>query len=406
LKVAVYHNIPAGGAKRALFNFVKELRKRGHDVDFYGLGMFEEEPFSLIPFANNIYTDNVKRYHSLENLRPYFAMTYINLFKSLRYLNILNKQSKNIAVHIDGRGYDILFIHNCMYTQAPFILRHLKTLRVYYCHEPLRRVYEPIVDRKEEGLPLNKKLRMLLCKPVQLIRNRMLKKIDRENLLSASAVFSNSNYCRESIYRAYGVLATVSSPGVDVEKFRPMGLAKKNYVLSIGVIDYLKQHDFVINSLALVDKNIRPGLIIVGNMSSEKEKRFLTDLAKAKGVDLEMRFLISDDELVALYNEAKAVVYPPLMEPFGLVPLEAMACGTPVIGVREGGIRETIVDGATGILIDRDEGECAQALTRLVTDEDLAKKMGEAGRKYVCEKWSWETCTDRLERNFEKVLKK
>ena len=63
--------------------------------------------------------------------------------------------------------------------------------------------------------------------------------------------------------------------------------------------------------------------------------------------------LITDEELVILYNKAKLVVYTPYMEPFGLVPLEAMSCGTPVVGVNEGGVMETVLNGKTGILVER-----------------------------------------------------
>ena len=63
--------------------------------------------------------------------------------------------------------------------------------------------------------------------------------------------------------------------------------------------------------------------------------------------------LISDEELVLLYNKAKMVVYAPYCEPFGLVPLESMSCGTPVVGVGDGGVKETVINGKTGILTGR-----------------------------------------------------
>ncbi len=58
--------------------------------------------------------------------------------------------------------------------------------------------------------------------------------------------------------------------------------------------------------------------------------------------------------LVLLYNKANLVVYTPYQEPFGLVPLESMSCGTPVVGVNDGGVMETVTNGKTGILTERD----------------------------------------------------
>jgi glycosyltransferase involved in cell wall biosynthesis len=74
-----------------------------------------------------------------------------------------------------------------------------------------------------------------------------------------------------------------------------------------------------------------------------------TNPTKDKEVDVTVKYRPSQQELVSLYNQAMALVYIFLMEPFGLVALEAMACGTPVIGVRESGIRESVIDGITGI---------------------------------------------------------
>jgi len=74
-----------------------------------------------------------------------------------------------------------------------------------------------------------------------------------------------------------------------------------------------------------------------------------TNPTKDKEVDVTVKYQPSQQELVSLYSLAMALVYIFLMEPFGLVALEAMACGTPVIGVRESGIRESVIDGITGI---------------------------------------------------------
>lgn len=98
------------------------------------------------------------------------------------------------------------------------------------------------------------------------------------------------------------------------------------------------------------------------------------------GVDVE-KFRPLD--LVRLYNQARAFIYAPILEPFGLVVLEAMACGTPVVAVKEGGVRESVIDGVTGWLIPRDPHIFADALGRLLSDEQLALTIGKAGREKV-----------------------
>ena len=106
--------------------------------------------------------------------------------------------------------------------------------------------------------------------------------------------------------------------------------------------------------------------MLVGNSCDQKEKEYLTHLALKKGVDLEIKIFITDDELITLYNKAKVFVYASYLEPFGLGVLEAMACGTPVVAVKEGGVREIVIDGMTGILVDRDEKLFADAVESLL----------------------------------------
>jgi glycosyltransferase involved in cell wall biosynthesis len=78
-------------------------------------------------------------------------------------------------------------------------------------------------------------------------------------------------------------------------------------------------------------------LIVVSDEIDIHVENSLEQRAQKIGVDLRIESLIADDELVSLYNKAQLVLYAPYLEPFGLVPLEAMACGTPVVAVKEGG---------------------------------------------------------------------
>jgi glycosyltransferase involved in cell wall biosynthesis len=94
------------------------------------------------------------------------------------------------------------------------------------------------------------------------------------------------------------------------------------------------------------------------------------------------------------------------MEPFGLVALEAMACGTPVIGVHEGGVRESVVEGVSGILVERGSPEIAAAVARLMGDPALRSSLGKSARDYVCRGWTWEATIDRYEDCVRRALAK
>jgi glycosyltransferase involved in cell wall biosynthesis len=103
-------------------------------------------------------------------------------------------------------------------------------------------------------------------------------------------------------------------------------------------------------------------------------------------------------DMPALYAEADVVVYPTVAEePYGLVPLEAMSSGRPVVASRSGGIPETIVDGVTGRLVDRDDPEgLAARVEELVRDPEAARRMGDAGRRRVRQEFDLERYLDDL----------
>ena len=120
---------------------------------------------------------------------------------------------------------------------------------------------------------------------------------------------------------------------------------------------------------------------------------------RAHGLESRVRFVrASYSDMPALYREADIVVYPTIgEEPYGLVPLEAMSCARPVVATWSGGIRETVVDGETGFLVERDDPVMlADRVATLLEQPDLAAKLGERGRQRVIAKFGVDAFLDAL----------
>jgi glycosyltransferase involved in cell wall biosynthesis len=180
-------------------------------------------------------------------------------------------------------------------------------------------------------------------------------------------------------------------------------LQREDFVIGVGAFIPEKNIDFVLRALAKI-RNDRPTLVWVGNAAWDSYLRDLVLLAQELNVSFEARIRIDDAELVRLLNRAKIMVYAPHLEPFGLAPLEANACGLPVVAVAEGGVRETVIDGVNGILVEHDHDSFATAVERLWHDEHYWQKLSRQSRSLVEQRWSLETAIDRLEVRLSEVL--
>jgi glycosyltransferase involved in cell wall biosynthesis len=123
----------------------------------------------------------------------------------------------------------------------------------------------------------------------------------------------------------------------------------------------------------------------------------LQQLASDVGVTLDIRSDIGDRELVQLYRRAGLFLYAPRLEPFGLAPLEAAACGLITVAVAEAGTRETIADGQNGFLVGADEAVFAQKIDSLLADQDGLKKAGSLARESVERNWGMQQAVERLD---------
>ena len=165
----------------------------------------------------------------------------------------------------------------------------------------------------------------------------------------------------------------------------------------MGTCTPTKGYDFIIKSLALIEPEKRPRIVIAANHSIPKWKNYLVDLANELEVEMEILDMVDDEKLLKLYNSATLVLYAPYLEPFGLVPLESMACGTPVLGVKEGGVRETVIHSKTGILVERDESLFADAVKETMENKNKIEEMSDKAVDTVKKFWTLDHAGERIE---------
>lgn len=390
MRIAIYHNLPSGGGKRALYEMTRRLAAQ-HTIDVYTLSCAEHNFCDLRPFAQR---HVVVPFKPLPLARRPFG----RINQGLRALTLLrvHRRQQSIANQIDAAGYEVVFAHNCQFTQAPSVLSFLRTPSVYYCGEPPRLLYEPRIARPYNSLTRRQRAANLID-PFPTLYRSVLARLDRKNARAAARILTNSAYTRETLYRIYGLFAHIGYLGVDTELFRPLSLPRENFLISVGMVNPQKGFDFLIRGLALLEKDQRPSLVIICNSADERERAYLISLAQQLQVTVEFRTLIPDEELVRLYNQARLMVYAPVMEPFGFAPLEAMACQTPVIGIREGGVRESVSDGVTGLLVDREPEALAAAIRTLLANPAEVDRLGHNGRSSAEDRWTWAASIEVIE---------
>jgi glycosyltransferase involved in cell wall biosynthesis len=303
---------------------------------------------------------------------------------------------RTLAGEIDANAHDVVFCFASRLTQAIDVLPFLQTPSLFYAPEPLRSAYEPCEPPWPTSSP-SERFASIALKSIELRRRAL----DKRYIRSARSVVTHSHFTRETLHEIYGVDSDVVSLGVDAKVFTPGLPTRERWVLSVGALHPLKGHDFVIEALATLPVP-RPTLVVVGDRGDFEQP--LRELATARGVDLELYSLLPLEQVVALYQRAGVVACAQVREPFGLVPLEAMACSTPVVAVAEGGLAETLRNGETGLLVARDAGALGAAILKVLDEDELAARLGRAGREEVERAWPWTRTADGYDRLLEVLV--
>jgi len=242
--------------------------------------------------------------------------------------------------------------------------------------------------------------------------------IERRIVRRADSLIAECPQDKADLMRLYGAsagrIATVPC-GVDFNEFSPgdkaaarraLGLADDEFVvLQLGRLVPRKGIDNVIRGVALLDGKSKPRLVIVGGDSSIPDARATPEIGRLQRIAAECgiadRVLFTGhrqrERLRECYVAADVFVTTPWYEPFGITPLEAMACATPVIGSRVGGIKHSVLDGVTGFLVPpQDPAALAAKLAQLQANPLLGQAFGRAGVRRMRSHFTWDRIAAEL----------
>lgn len=407
MKIAIWHNLPSGGGSRALNYHLNGLHQRGHQIEIWSNSP-DADGFMQIPADVKIHKITFNRTKGTsfkDKIKSFFFEKDQNMLK-------MEAHCKQCADEINAGNFDILFANSCFFYAVPFIGQYVKIPKVLFLGEPFRFFYESLprlvweAPQGAAGKILRRSYWLPFLEDLWIERrNRVQMREERHNYEAFDKVLVNSIYSAESCLKAYGKPAEVCYLGIDTEIFKANTIEKSDYVIGLGNFYANKNPHLAVESMAqMKNKNIK--LIWVANMISQTYAEEMQSLAKRTGVDFEIKTMVPDAELVTLLSNALCMIYTSQLEPFGFAPLEANACGTPVIALQEGGVKETIIPNKNGYLSDRNPKNLAKYLDKLSENSDLRKEMGIFASEYVRTAWTLERCIDNIENALKSVLSK
>ncbi len=258
--------------------------------------------------------------------------------------------------------------------------------------------------------------------------------VEKTALEMADAVIAVSKSTKDDVLELFDVppvRVPVIPNGIDTDEYQfveaPDVMARygidpeRPYVLFVGRMTRQKGLYYLLRAIKDIDPLIQVVLCAGESDTPELQSELegmVADVRSERNGIVWIPEMVTRETTIALYSNATVFCCPSIYEPFGIINLEAMACSTPVVGSAVGGIAEVVVDGDCGFLVDAQLSEepphdpadpdafsrgLADGINKLGRDPDLAKKMGEAGRRRVVENYSWASIAQQTLDLYEKV---
>lgn len=260
--------------------------------------------------------------------------------------------------------------------------------------------------------------------------------IERDAFSAADAVIAVSHGMRRDILRAYPKLdeakVSVVHNGIDLDSWHPveddtlvraLGIdPDRPSVVFVGRITRQKGLPYLLRAAALLPPEVQ--LVLCAGAPDTpaimaEVRAGVAELQKTRTGVVWIEEMLSRHDLSAVLTSATTFVCPSIYEPLGIVNLEAMACGAPVVGTATGGIPEVVDDGVTGRLVPIDQAEdgtgtpldpdryvadLARVLTEVIGDPQAARRMGEAGRARAKRDFGWDRISRRTQEIYQSVV--
>ncbi|MDZ7611968.1 MAG: glycosyltransferase [Candidatus Moranbacteria bacterium] len=323
------HFIQPGGAANVVTKFARGLQEKNHTVKI------------LCARASRDFLEQNKELSIIQLKIPTSnSISYWMLFPFWQ-----NKINKELAKHEDC----ILFPHVLPSNWWAWLYKKNNKNQkvVWYCHEP-----SAFIHSKDWINAIKNPLMRMGAK----LLNPILRKIDISLEKNNDIVICNSNFTANQYEKAYKKSSNfVVHPPLNIKKVKPEK-EKLNYFFTISRLTKFKNIDTIINAFERISQKYPDYKLIIAGEGEEKEK--LQKLVKDKKLNDKIKFLgkVSDNKLSDLYKKAIATIIASKNEPFGLVPIESMMHGTPVIAHNSGGPKETVTKEKTGYLYNNQDG--------------------------------------------------
>ncbi|MCS7220399.1 MAG: glycosyltransferase [Anaerolineae bacterium] len=311
-----------------------------------------------------------------------------------------------------GHRYDLIHSHYWLSGAVAQVLAHEWQVPVIHMFHTLGELKNLVAQRPEER------------------ESEVRLRVEHEIAATADRLVAASPLEKQQLIELYGAdpdrIAVVPC-GVDLRRFHPipqevarakLGLPREQrLVLFVGRIEPLKGIDTLIRAMPRVVEKLPRGqhdvsVAIIGGDASDDPARLTAEMARLRALrnELGLEDLVtflgarSQEMLPLYYSAADVVVMPSHYESFGMVALEAMACGTPVIASRVGGLKYTVLHEVTGLHVPvRDPNALAEELVRLLTDRALRERLGSQAARLV-QRYSWDVVVQEICRIYEELV--
>lgn len=342
MRIAIVHDYlnQLGGAER----IVSALHEIYPEAPIY-TSIYDEKKMPKVFQKMDIRTSFMQNFPFVFQLFRYYLLFYPLAFESF-----------------DLSEYDLIISSSSAWAKG--VKKKQNQIHICYCHTPMRFVwrYEDYVKRENFG-PFIKSILPFILDPI--------KRWDLENTKSVDFFIANSKTVAGRIQKIYGRESVIINPPVDCSFYQPSNV-DQDYFLIVSRLNTYKRIDIVVeafNELELPLKIIGEG----------PDRRNLEKIAKS---NIEFLGRRPDLEVAKHLAQCRAVIFPG-EEDFGIVPLEAMASGRPAIAYKAGGAKETIIEGETGILFEKqDTDSLKRALQRFQFEVFDKKRIREHALKY------------------------